>query len=58
MENYDRVYDVLEPIVVGIQIDLDCCETEAERARLIREKQHVIKALFELESARDCREGS
>ena len=58
MENYDLVYDVLEPIVVGIQIDLECCETDEERARLIREKQHVIKALFELESARYCREGS
>ena len=58
MEKYDLVFAALESIVVGIQVDLDCCEEDQDRAWLVREYHYVAKAIDALKSAQNSRKES
>jgi hypothetical protein len=43
----------LESIVVGIQVDLDCCEEDEDRAWLVREYHYLAEAIDALKSAQN-----
>lgn len=58
MEKYDLVFAALESIVVGIQVDLDCCEEDQDRAWLVREYHYVAEAIDALKSAQNSRKES
>ena len=58
MEKYNSVFDALESIVVGIQVDLDCCEEDEDRAWLVREYHYVAEAIDALKKAQNRREES
>lgn len=53
MEKYDLVFAALESIVVGIQVDLDCCEEDEDRAWLVREYHYLAEAIDALKSAQN-----
>ena len=58
MEKYDLVFDALESIVVGIQVDLDCCEEPEDRAWLVREYHYLAEAIDALKSAQNSKKES
>ena len=58
MEKYDLVFAALESIVVGIQVDLDCCEEDEDRAWLVREYHYLAEAIDSLKSAQNSKKES
>jgi hypothetical protein len=58
MEKYALVFAALESIVVGIQVDLDCCEEHEDRAWLVREYHYLAEAIDALKSAQNSKKES
>ena len=56
MDKYEYVWDALESIVVGIQLDLNELEEGSHKELVKLEKRSLINAMHLLKEAKKCRQ--